>query len=145
MIPVVSPGTPSFITSCLDIYLCIVHYLVALTIDIWNFHLVSICWVRSDTLSLRLVWWGLFRLNLKLTEQGSLCSWVVLRVNIEGRTWTTCFFIVTWRGICGLLGVSWVMPFSVLELLVCWIWWFGGRSSREVWHTAPLCLLLWCI
>jgi hypothetical protein len=48
-----------------------------------------------------------------------------------------------WNAIISRLGLCWVMPSSVRELLACWC--SGGRTrSAVVWKMIPLCLM-WCI
>jgi hypothetical protein len=49
-----------------------------------------------------------------------------------------------WSYVLNLFGVEWVMPHSVLELLISWGAAIGSRHAKEVWRLAPLCLL-WCI
>jgi len=49
-----------------------------------------------------------------------------------------------WSYVFNLFGVEWVMPHSVLELLISWGAAIGSRHAKEVWQLAPLCLL-WCI
>ena len=47
-----------------------------------------------------------------------------------------------WSWILGALGISWVLPQTVAELLFSW--WNGlGRHSSDVWNLFPLCLM-WC-
>ena len=45
-----------------------------------------------------------------------------------------------WPMVLGLFGVSWVMPQSIMGLLVCW----QGRLSRHIWLIVPHCLM-WCL
>jgi hypothetical protein len=48
-----------------------------------------------------------------------------------------------WNAILSRLGLCWVMPNSVRELLACWC--SGGRTRSAVaWKMIPLCLM-WCI
>jgi hypothetical protein len=48
-----------------------------------------------------------------------------------------------WNVIFSRLGLSWVMPSSVKELMACWC--SGGRTRNAVvWKMIPLCLM-WCI
>jgi len=58
-----------------------------------------------------------------------------------------CYFIakllVTY-GVIFLLGVEWVIPRMVLELLTSWGASFGYGPAKEVWRLVPLCLM-WCI
>jgi len=49
-----------------------------------------------------------------------------------------------WSYILTLLGVEWVMPWRVLELLTSWGVSFGYGPTKEVWRLVPLCLM-WCI
>jgi hypothetical protein len=45
-----------------------------------------------------------------------------------------------WNAILSRLGLSWVMPSSVKELMACWC--SGGRTrSAVVWKMIPLCLM----
>jgi hypothetical protein len=48
-----------------------------------------------------------------------------------------------WNAILSRLGLNWVMPSSVKELMACWC--SGGRTrSAVVWKMIPLCIM-WCI
>jgi hypothetical protein len=48
-----------------------------------------------------------------------------------------------WYVILSRFGLSWVMPFRVVDLFACW--WPGGRSrSAVVWKMVPCCLM-WCL
>jgi hypothetical protein len=48
-----------------------------------------------------------------------------------------------WNAVLSCLGLSWVMPRSVKELMACWC--SGGRTrSAVVWKMIHLCLM-WCI
>ena len=40
--------------------------------------------------------------------------------------------------------VSWVMAYSVKDLLVCWRGGFKGHQITNMWNAIPLCLV-WCI
>ena len=46
--------------------------------------------------------------------------------------------------VLGLFGVSWVMPQSVLGLLVCWQGRFGCHRNDYIWSIVPHCLM-WCL
>jgi hypothetical protein len=46
-----------------------------------------------------------------------------------------------WSAIFSLFGVTWVMPETVLDMLVCWRGQMGNRSVLPVWRIAPLCVL----
>jgi hypothetical protein len=61
--------------------------------------------------------------------------------------WTTFSFIVGQPGSCGavfrFLGIDWVLPNQVSDLLFGWWNWFGKKSSG-VWNLIPSCLM-WTI
>ena len=40
--------------------------------------------------------------------------------------------------------VSWVLAYSIKDLLVCWRDGFKGHQITNMWNTIPLCLV-WCI
>ena len=42
------------------------------------------------------------------------------------------------------VGVYWVMPKSVVELLACWQGWFGYHRNDHTWMVIPHCMI-WCI
>jgi hypothetical protein len=47
-----------------------------------------------------------------------------------------------WYSLFSRFGLSWVMPWRVIDLLACW--WSSGRlRSATVWKMAPTCLF-WC-
>ena len=48
-----------------------------------------------------------------------------------------------WAMVFRLFGVSWVMPQSVVGLLVCWQGKFGHHQNGYIWLNVPHCLL-WC-
>ena len=43
-----------------------------------------------------------------------------------------------------LFGVSWVMSWSVVELLACWQGRFGRSGNSVIWNAIPH-LLIWCL
>jgi hypothetical protein len=49
-----------------------------------------------------------------------------------------------WSSLFNLLGVVWVMPRKVTEMLMSWRSQMGNRNALEVWRLAPL-RLMWCI
>ena len=49
-----------------------------------------------------------------------------------------------WDILFCLVGITWVMPYSVIALLESWRGFIGARRSRDVWGAAPACLM-WCI
>ena len=49
-----------------------------------------------------------------------------------------------WDMVFGLLGVCWVMPMSVVELLACWQGRFGRHRNGYIWIVVPHCLM-WCV
>ena len=49
-----------------------------------------------------------------------------------------------WSMVFGLFGVSWVMPQSIVELLACWLGWFGGHRNGIICRIIPHCLM-WCL
>ena len=49
-----------------------------------------------------------------------------------------------WSMVLGLFGISWVMPQSVLGLLVCWQGRFGLHRNGYIWSIVPHCLM-WCL
>ena len=61
--------------------------------------------------------------------------------------WTTFSFIVGQPGSCGAVfhsvGIDWVLPNQVSDLLFGWWNWFGKKSSG-VWNLIPSCLM-WTI
>jgi hypothetical protein len=46
-----------------------------------------------------------------------------------------------WSAIFSLFGVTWVMPETVLDMLVCWRGQMGNRYVLPVWRIAPLCVM----
>ena len=64
---------------------------------------------------------------------------------------TTFFFIELQQGTFGLgffffflCCVSWILAYSIKDLLVCWRDGFKGHQITNMWNTIPLCLV-WCI
>ena len=49
-----------------------------------------------------------------------------------------------WSMVFGLLGVQWVLPRSVMDLLARWQRQFGRHRHRAVWRMVPHCVM-WCI
>ena len=49
-----------------------------------------------------------------------------------------------WSMVLGLIGVSWVMPHTILGLLWCWQGSFGHHQNIYIWSIIPHCLL-WCL
>ena len=49
-----------------------------------------------------------------------------------------------WGFVLKTFGIFWMIPASVVDLLVGWYNWFGKHSS-EIWNLVPLCLMwsLW--
>jgi hypothetical protein len=48
-----------------------------------------------------------------------------------------------WNTILSCIGLSWVMPNKVVDLMACW-WSRGNSRSAVIWKMMPLCLM-WCI
>ncbi len=46
-----------------------------------------------------------------------------------------------WDILFCLVGITWVMPYSVIALLESWRGFIGTRRSRDVWGAAPACLM----
>lgn len=40
-----------------------------------------------------------------------------------------------------LVGLAWVSPKSVIELLECWQGWFQQHRGAKVWQALPLCVI----
>ncbi|XP_042967635.1 probable uridine nucleosidase 2 isoform X1 [Carya illinoinensis] len=49
-----------------------------------------------------------------------------------------------WNELFVKLGIVWVMPFQVVDFLVCWQGAAGSRRNIEEWRMIPLCLF-WCL
>ena len=49
-----------------------------------------------------------------------------------------------WSSLCNLLGVDWIIPRRVRELLMSLGGQVGHRDILKVWMFVPLCLM-WCI
>ncbi|KAG2705002.1 hypothetical protein I3760_05G032400 [Carya illinoinensis] len=50
---------------------------------------------------------------------------------------------VLWDAIFSRLGIAWVMPKRVIDLLSCWRGIRGNRQIAAAWKMIPLCLM-WC-
>jgi hypothetical protein len=46
-----------------------------------------------------------------------------------------------WNAILSCLGLSWVMPSSIKELMACWCSGGGGTKIAVVWKMIPICLM----
>ena len=49
-----------------------------------------------------------------------------------------------WSMVFTLIGIHWVMPKTVVELLACWQGKFGRHRNSAIWMAVPHCLM-WCI
>ena len=52
---------------------------------------------------------------------------------------------IFWELILAIVGIGWVFPFSVLQVLLAWQRAQVGKKRKKVWRAAPLCLFwtLW--
>ena len=48
-----------------------------------------------------------------------------------------------WMYMLRLFGIDWVMPGSIVDLLLCWYHWLGKHNS-DIWNLVPGCLM-WTI
>ena len=48
--------------------------------------------------------------------------------------------------ILAIVGIGWVFPFSIRQVLVAWQGTRVGKKHKKVWRVAPLCLFwtVWC-
>ena len=51
---------------------------------------------------------------------------------------------VLWDIVLGLLGVQWVFPKTVKDVLTCWRGLFVGKKRKKIWKSIPLCIF-WTI
>ena len=51
-----------------------------------------------------------------------------------------------WNMIFSLFGVSWVMPWGVVDLISCWNGRVGRHEAGKIWKVIPHCIMwcLWC-
>uniref|UniRef100_A0A2N9EX59 Reverse transcriptase domain-containing protein n=1 Tax=Fagus sylvatica TaxID=28930 RepID=A0A2N9EX59_FAGSY len=49
-----------------------------------------------------------------------------------------------WNFFVNIFGISWVMPFGIVDLLSCWGGGCRNTRIRKVWDMVPLCIF-WCI
>ena len=52
---------------------------------------------------------------------------------------------ILWELILAIVGIGWVFPFSVLQVLLAWQRAQVGKKRKKVWRAAPICLFwtLW--
>jgi hypothetical protein len=68
-------------------------------------------------------------------RSGETIDRLLLHYGVARELWVLIFY---------LLGVEWVMPRRVIELLVSWRDQLGSCNILESWRMTPLCLR-WCI
>ena len=47
---------------------------------------------------------------------------------------------ILWELLLAILGVSWVFPLSVKEILLSWKCSFMGKRRKKAWMAVPLCI-----